>query len=112
MVEVSKFLVLTTNVGNSTCSELIHPWCKECFSASIDMMKSSLLGSFKFFGTIYGFSYLVSTYLYIDLRYLPDCERRRVIFIVVYLSIRVYRQSIDSLAFHLVAIFIYKYIKS
>lgn len=53
MVEISKFLITYSKVGNSTCSDLIHPWCENCFKASIDMIKACSVGSLKFFASVY-----------------------------------------------------------
>lgn len=49
MVEVSKFIVQKSRVGELPCNILIHPWAATCTEANLTMMLACMKGSFTFF---------------------------------------------------------------
>ncbi|XP_013174117.1 PREDICTED: transmembrane protein 135-like isoform X1 [Papilio xuthus] len=48
MVEVSKFMVKNSNIGEITCASLLHPYTDSCLRAFYTMLRLCLKGSFLF----------------------------------------------------------------
>ncbi|XP_050349395.1 transmembrane protein 135-like isoform X1 [Nymphalis io] len=56
MVEVSKFMIDSSHIRYSSCSELLHPWTNSCFEAFLSMLQNCLKGSVLFWLAVHGFS--------------------------------------------------------
>ena len=60
MVEFSKLMVNTSDITQSSCHQLLHPWTESCTDAWLSMLWKCTRGSFVFY-TPYLFFYIVST---------------------------------------------------